>query len=140
MKRIVVALFVAIILSGCGEQIASTSTKPRVLPTFTQAAAATPTSFTLVFVTGKPEAPVHLQATLAQPSVTTAPRWHIDAYHDETMIDPVNVWRSWSDRSLGTAGKVHHGDEVTVLGYESNYVQIRTGNGATGWLLKSFVR
>jgi len=56
------------------------------------------------------------------------------------VIDPINLWRDYADRSKGIAGQVHHGERVTFIRQEGQGAFIETANGVRGWLNAQFVR
>jgi uncharacterized protein YgiM (DUF1202 family) len=56
-----------------------------------------------------------------------------------TVIDPINLWRDYTDRSQGIAGIVHHGESVTLLREQNGGALVQKGDGAQGWLNTQFI-
>lgn len=56
------------------------------------------------------------------------------------LIDPVNVWKSYTDRSGGIVARLHDGDKVTMLQRVGQGVKIRTGDGTEGWVTYFFIK
>jgi len=64
----------------------------------------------------------------------------IDAYDGDLLIDPVNLWKSYHNRSLGLAAQVHHRNRVRLLGRGGEGVQVETSYGARGWCNYRFIK
>lgn len=66
----------------------------------------------------------------------------INGYDSATnkIIDPINVFLDYENRNLGLAGKVNHGEKVTILENSGNGVKIKTSSGVTGWVSSWFVK
>ena len=64
----------------------------------------------------------------------------IDGYdpHTGSIIDPINVWKDYEDRTF--AGKVNHGEKVTLLRRVGDGVLIETSSGLTGWVTYFFIK
>ena len=57
-----------------------------------------------------------------------------------TVIDPVNVWKSYTDRSQGVVGQAHDGDRVTFIQQQGGGTQIELPNGVRGWVNSAFIK
>jgi hypothetical protein len=57
-----------------------------------------------------------------------------------TIIDPINLWRDYTDRNKGIAATVRHGERVTLIREQGGAALIRKSNGAEGWLNTQFIR
>lgn len=56
------------------------------------------------------------------------------------LIDPVNVWKDYTNRNLGAAGQAHDGDSVGFIQQQGNGVQIKLANGTVGWVSRDFIK
>jgi hypothetical protein len=56
------------------------------------------------------------------------------------LIDPVNVWKSYTDRSQGVVGQAHDGDRVGFIQQQGGATQIELSNGARGWVNSAFIK
>jgi len=59
---------------------------------------------------------------------------------DQMTAPEVNVWRSYSDRTLVT--KVGRGETVTLIGYDrgNDYCRIRTSENRSGWIACGWIK
>lgn len=57
-----------------------------------------------------------------------------------SLIDPVNVWKSYTDRSQGVAGQAHDGQRVAFIQKQGGATQIELPNGARGWVNSAFIK
>lgn len=66
----------------------------------------------------------------------------INGYDASTriVVEPINLWRDYADRSKGITGQVHHGDRVTFIRQEGQGALVRTSAGVEGWLNIAFIR
>lgn len=57
-----------------------------------------------------------------------------------SIIDPINVFKDYKNRSLGISGKTSHGERVTISDRAGNGLKIHTDSGVSGWVSKDFVK
>ena len=55
------------------------------------------------------------------------------------LIEPLNVWRSYTDRGRGVVGVTHDGDKVGFVRQEGEGVLIQLSDGTQGWVGKGFI-
>lgn len=56
------------------------------------------------------------------------------------LIDPVNVWKDYTNRGLGVAGQTHDGARVTFIQQQGSGTQIELPNGVRGWVNSAFIK
>lgn len=66
----------------------------------------------------------------------------IDGYEKDAglIVDPVNVWKSYSSRTSGVSGTVSHGDHVKLLDRSGDGVLIESSSGVRGWVSYQFIK
>ncbi len=56
----------------------------------------------------------------------------------KSVIDPLNLWKDYQSRTY--AGKVRHGEIVTLVKREGDGVLIETKSGLRGWITYFFIK
>ena len=65
----------------------------------------------------------------------------MDGMEDGRLACPsINIWKNWADRSQGIAGKVRHGDQVTLLEQRGKRCKVLLPSGETGFVTYWFIR
>lgn len=57
-----------------------------------------------------------------------------------TTLQTINIWRNYTDRNQGLAGKGTHGEAVQLIRREGDGVLIQTSAGVRGWVNYRFIR
>ena len=74
-------------------------------------------------------------------SVATRPVT-IDAHDPQSglLIDPVNVWKDYTNRSAGVAGRTHDGAAVQLVQRVGDGVEVVLPDGTQGWVSVGFIK
>jgi hypothetical protein len=83
-----------------------------------------------------------LQKSKARSTEATTRQVTIDGYDSEAgvIVDRVNLWKSYKDRTKGIAGAVSHGDRVKMLEQSGDGVLIESRTGVRGWVTYFFIK
>ena len=63
----------------------------------------------------------------------------VDGWDGPDLVEDVNVWWDFSNRSLGVIDSVKHGEKVQYVDKSGDYVHIRTQRGQQGWVNYGFI-
>lgn len=90
-------------------------------------------------VKAEAEQPAPIPAPTPPPKIITG---RIDGYDPATksIINPINIFKSYENRNLGISGKAAHGEKITILERSGNGVKIKTFYEVTGWVSSWFVK
>ena len=56
----------------------------------------------------------------------------------KTIISPINLWKNYQTRAY--AGKVSHGEKITLIRREGDAVLVETSSGVQGWVTYWFIK
>jgi hypothetical protein len=134
-KTIVIAAagVAAVLCVGCLALALLTDTTPAPEATATTVAEAT-----------APSAPTDTPPPTDTPAPTPTPETFVtmDGYDpaSDSIIDPINLWIDYDDRSAGIAAKAKHGDKVKLVQREGDGVLVETADGVQGWVTYYFIK
>jgi hypothetical protein len=80
----------------------------------------------------------------AEPTMTPTPETFVtmDGYDSasDSIIDPINLWIDYDDRSAGIAAKAKHGDKVKFVQRGGDGILVETTDGVQGWVTYYFIK